>query len=70
MNPAIGRRYISTMPKAFRMDFRPGDPKAGLAGDTAGAVCPFEVAYRLHGKEHRVKGQDILVFLFAKGSGK
>lgn len=55
---------------AETLEYLPGDPRVDLIGDTAVAVCPFEVVYKLQGSKHHEQGQNILVFRFSQGSWK
>jgi ketosteroid isomerase-like protein len=55
---------------AETQEFLPGDPKVDLAGNTAVAVCPFEVVYKLQGTKHHEKGKNILVFSLSHGRWK
>ena len=52
---------------AGTMEFLPGDPKVDLLENTAVAVCPFEVVYKLQGTKHHEKGKNILVFSLCHG---
>ncbi len=47
---------------AETLEYLPGDTKVDLIGDTAVAICPFEVVYKLQGAKHHEQGQNILVF--------
>lgn len=55
---------------AETLEYMPGDPKVDLVGDTAVAVCPFEVIYKLQGSKHHEKGKNILVFSLSHGRWK
>jgi ketosteroid isomerase-like protein len=43
-------------------EFSAGDPAVDIVGDTAVAVCPFQIVYESGGTTHREQGHDILVF--------
>jgi uncharacterized protein YciI/ketosteroid isomerase-like protein len=55
---------------ATTLDFSAGEPQIDLAGDTAVAVCPFDVTYELDGKRYHERGHDILVFSRLGGDWK
>ena len=55
---------------AETLEFLPGDPKVDLIGNTAVAVCPFEVVYKLQETKHHEKGKNILVFSLSHGTWK
>jgi len=55
---------------AETLEYLPGNPKVDLIGDTAIAICPFEVVYKLQSAKHHEQGQNILVFRFSQGSWK
>lgn len=43
-------------------EFKPGEPRVDIVGDTAVAMCPFEIVYELHGATYHERGTDLLVF--------
>ncbi|MCP4545250.1 MAG: nuclear transport factor 2 family protein [bacterium] len=47
---------------AETLEYSAGDPKVDVVGDTAVAVCPFEVKYKHQGTMHHERGNNILVF--------
>ena len=55
---------------AETLEYLPYDSKVDLVGDTAIAVCPFEVLYKLQGMKHHEKGKNILVFSLSHGRWK
>ena len=55
---------------AETLEYLPGNRKVDLIGDTAIAICPFEVVYKLQSAKHHEQGQNILVFRFSQGSWK
>ncbi len=55
---------------AETLEYLVGDPMVDLIGETAVAVCPFEVVYRFQGAKHHEKGQNILVFSHSQGRWK
>ena len=55
---------------ATTLEFSSGEPQIDLAGDTAVAVCPFDVVYDLDGKRCHERGHDILVFSRMNGEWK
>ncbi len=46
---------------ATTLEFSAGEPRIDLVGDTAVALCPFEIAYDVGGTTHRERGHDLLV---------
>jgi len=46
---------------ATTLAFEAGEPQIDLAGDTAVAICPFDVIYELDGKRYHERGHDLLV---------
>ena len=55
---------------AETLEYLPSDPKVDLVGNSAVAVCPFEVVYKLQGTRHHEKGKNILVFSLFHGRWK
>ena len=55
---------------ARTLEFSAGEPQIDLAGDTAVAVCPFDVTYELDGTRYHDRGHDILVFSRMGGEWK
>jgi len=49
------------------LKYQSGDPNVDLVGNTAIAVCPFEVIYKLRGKKYHEKGKNMLVFSLSRG---
>lgn len=47
---------------ATTLEFSCGEPQIDVAGNTAVAVCPFDVTYELAGTQHHERGHDILAF--------
>jgi ketosteroid isomerase-like protein len=50
--------------------FVPATPRVDVIGNTAVAVCPFEIAYDMEGESYREKGIDLLVFARPLGQWK
>jgi ketosteroid isomerase-like protein len=48
-------------------EFLPGEPQIDVTGQTAVAICPFEVLYELNGTRYRERGRDMLVFSRSTG---
>jgi uncharacterized protein YciI/ketosteroid isomerase-like protein len=55
---------------ARTLEFSAGEPQVDLAGDTAVAVCPFDVTYELDGVTYHERGHDILAFNRSDGTWK
>ena len=55
---------------AGTLEYLAGDPQVDLVGNTAVAVCPFEVIYKIQGTKHHEKGNNILVFSLSHGTWK
>ena len=50
--------------------FVPATPRVDVIGNTAVAVCPFEIEYEMEGETYREKGTDLLVFARPLGQWK
>jgi hypothetical protein len=52
---------------ATTMEFNPAEPEIDILGDTAVAICPFTIVYRMNDKTYNEAGRDILVFTRSAG---
>jgi ketosteroid isomerase-like protein len=55
---------------ATTLAFSAGEPQIDVAGNTAVAVCPFDVTYELAGQTYHERGHDILAFSRSDGEWK
>jgi len=51
-------------------EFAPATPRVDVIGNTAVALCPFEIVYEMEGETYREKGIDLLVFARPLGEWK
>jgi ketosteroid isomerase-like protein len=50
--------------------FVPATPRVDVIGNTAVAVCPFQIVYEMEGETYHEKGLDLLVFARPLGKWK
>jgi ketosteroid isomerase-like protein len=55
---------------ATTLAFSTGETQVDVSGDTAVAICPFDVTYELDGKRYHDRGHDILVLSRSSGDWK
>ena len=55
---------------ATTLEFSAGEPQVDVSGDSAIAVCPFDVIYELDGKRYHDRGHDILALSRSSGDWK
>ena len=67
---AYVKSYHDYDASAKTLEFSTGEPQIDLVGDTAVAVCPFDVTYEYGGTTYHERGHDILVFTRSSGTWK
>src|SRR5262249_50243663 len=55
---------------ATTLEFSTGEPQVDVSGDTAVAVCPFDVTYELDGQRYHERGHDVLALSRSSGDWK
>jgi ketosteroid isomerase-like protein len=58
---ACVKSYEEFLTQARVLDYKDEPPSVDLFGRSAMAVCPWEMAYELSGKQYREKGRDMLM---------